>query len=295
MHEQFAPCSFLGDSVVLTKRQDIFSVLRVPGIDPECLDAAQLDHIVQRFEAALRILGPEYRVYQYILKRDSPELPTAEHPSPIILSRQEWLKERSEQLYSVELYLVILREKSLQDSGTARTLSAHLISRFSTRETLQASRKELDRQSELLTTAVSSLVVQLQDTVRPYVLDRVKTVGFLRRLVNYTPWKAGNGCRRPRLSSRSTNRAVERRVLAAVPGAGRLPDQGAVLVGTPGSDFLSFVARIALGPMRIYRLHGMEARGQSQDPERNRPQAPALSLRQDFHDVLPGQRATAAR
>ena len=46
MHEQFAPCSFLGDSVVLTKRQDIFSVLRVPGIDPECLDAEQLDHVV---------------------------------------------------------------------------------------------------------------------------------------------------------------------------------------------------------------------------------------------------------
>jgi len=190
MHEQFAPCSFVGESVVLTKRQDLFTVLRVPGIDPECLDLAQLDYIVRRFEAALRILGPEYRVYQYILKQDSPDLPVAEHPGPLAERRQEWLSARAADLFSVRLFLVVLRERRLQDVSTARTITGNLLSWFSAKQTLAVSRKELDREVELLSTAVHSLAVQLQDTARPVVLGRVETMSFLRRLVNCTPWKA---------------------------------------------------------------------------------------------------------
>ena len=76
MNELLAPCAFVSDSVVLTKRGDLFSVLRVSGVDPECWDAAQLEHLVQRFASALRILGTEYRLYQYLLKRDSPPMAT---------------------------------------------------------------------------------------------------------------------------------------------------------------------------------------------------------------------------
>jgi len=190
MHEQFAPCSFVGEFTVLTKRQDLFTVLRVPGIDPECLDTAQLNQIVQRFESSLRILGPEYRVYQYILKSDSPELPTSEHPGPITARREEWLNGRAADLFSVNLFLVVLRERTLHDISTARSVTGKLLSRFSTQQTMAVSRKELERDIELLTTAVNSLAVQLQDTARPHVLGRVETMGFLRRLANYTPWKA---------------------------------------------------------------------------------------------------------
>ncbi len=186
MHELLSPCAFVGEHVVLTKRQDLFSVLRVPGIDPECLDAAQLNHIVQRFEASLRIFGPEYRVYQYLLKRDSPELPNAEHRHPASVSRAEFLAGRAESLYSIELYVVVLRMRTLQDS----TMRAFL-SWFSVNQTMQVSRKELARESELLMNTVNSLVVQLQDTARPYVLGRADSMLFLRRLMNYTPWKAG--------------------------------------------------------------------------------------------------------
>ena len=186
MHELLAPCAFVGEQVVLTKRQDLFTVLRVPGIDPECLDLAQLDHIVQRFQSSLRILGPEYRVYQYILKRDSPELPSSERQHLITERRAEWLGNRAESLYSVELYLVVLRMRTFRDT-TVRSL----LSWFSAKQSMQVSRKELQRESELLTTAVNSLAVQLQDTTRPYVVSRVETMSFLRRLVNYTPWKSG--------------------------------------------------------------------------------------------------------
>ena len=184
MHEQFAPCSFIGDSVVLTKRQDLFTVLRVPGIDPECLDASQLTYIVQRFESSLRSLGPEYRIYQYILKRAAPELPSPEKPSPISARRAAWLGERADSLYSIELYMVVLRTRTLQDSSMRNVLS-----RFSTKQTLEISRVELSRESDALTTAVNSVVVQLQDTARPHVLGRRETMHFLQRLVNYTPWK----------------------------------------------------------------------------------------------------------
>ena len=83
MHELLAPCAFVGEYIVLTKRQDLFTVLRVPGTDPECLDIAVEPHCSAVSMALLRTLGPEYRVYQYILKRDSPELPRQEEQNTI--------------------------------------------------------------------------------------------------------------------------------------------------------------------------------------------------------------------
>ena len=55
---------------MLTKQHDIFSVIRIGGVDPECLDPEEIDHAAMRFESALRTLGPEFRVYQYALKRE---------------------------------------------------------------------------------------------------------------------------------------------------------------------------------------------------------------------------------
>jgi type IV secretory pathway VirB4 component len=123
MHQLLAPCAFAGEHVVLTKRQDLFTVLRVPGIDPECLDSAQLDYMAQRFAASMRILGPEYRVYQYILKRDSPELPSSPRRHPVAARRAEWLGDRAENLYSIELYWVVLRMRTFQDTSIRSFLS----------------------------------------------------------------------------------------------------------------------------------------------------------------------------
>ena len=70
VNELLAPAAFLTQTAVLTKQQDIFSVICIRGVDPECIDPEEIDHAAMRFESALRTLGPEFRVYQYALKRE---------------------------------------------------------------------------------------------------------------------------------------------------------------------------------------------------------------------------------
>src|SRR4051794_13295648 len=111
MHELLAPCAFFGDAV-LTKCGDLFFALRLAPIDPECLDPEAVATICHRVDAALRILGPEYRIYQYLLKRSNPELAlSGGFDEPLRESRARWLGQRREQLYSVHLFLVLLQTR----------------------------------------------------------------------------------------------------------------------------------------------------------------------------------------
>ena len=50
--------------------------------------------------------------------------------------------------------------------------------------------KDLDHARDMLAQAVTSFVVQLPDVVRARVLDKQGAYRFLRRLVNYAPYKA---------------------------------------------------------------------------------------------------------
>src|ERR1044072_2856905 len=74
MHELLAPLGFVSPSTVYTKAGDLFNVLRLRGVDTECLDLPAVTAVCQRFEATLRLFGPEYRLYQYMIKRDNPQV-----------------------------------------------------------------------------------------------------------------------------------------------------------------------------------------------------------------------------
>src|SRR3954452_8714719 len=53
MHELLAPCALVGEAV-LTKRGDVFTVLRISPVDPECLEPDAVAAICHRFDAVLR-------------------------------------------------------------------------------------------------------------------------------------------------------------------------------------------------------------------------------------------------
>ncbi len=179
-----APVWFLGKDLVLTKGGDVFQVLRLTGKDPECLEERDVEAIVQRFESALRTLGPEYIAYQYVFKRHSPVIPHSAE-DPVQRRRLEFLDGRARQMYDVGLYLVILRRRPLLE----KSWRANITAKLSVRKSLRIGREELRRHCDQLRVAVGSLVVQLKDTVNPAPLDRVATLEFLRALVNCTRWK----------------------------------------------------------------------------------------------------------
>jgi type IV secretion system protein TrbE len=105
-------CSFIDEHTFLTKSGDLGVVLKLQGIDYECLDHSEIDGFARRCEAALRSLTDEFRLYQYLLKRNKPEVPHREYRDlPIvdraIQGRMGFLQEKANGLYSLELYFIL--------------------------------------------------------------------------------------------------------------------------------------------------------------------------------------------
>src|SRR3989442_10114404 len=74
---------FIDDQAFLTKSGDVGVVLRAQGVHDECLTREQTDHVTQPLTLALRALDERCRLYQYVLKPESPESPHADVRHPI--------------------------------------------------------------------------------------------------------------------------------------------------------------------------------------------------------------------
>ena len=108
-------CSFVDKHTFLTKSGDLGVVFKAQGIDYECLDHSEMDAFTRRFEAALRTLTEEFRLYQYLLKRNSPAIPYREYRDLLVVYRAiqdriGFLHDKADSLYSLELYFVLIYE-----------------------------------------------------------------------------------------------------------------------------------------------------------------------------------------
>jgi type IV secretion system protein VirB4 len=200
MSELVAPWGFVDERVFLTKGGDLGLVLSVRGVDFECLDHSEIDAAARRFEAAVRTLGESFRLYQYILKRDHAEIPHGEYAAPVLRqaidNRIAYLRNKAEELYSVEIYFVVLYE-GWRD-GVAQGQWRRLLS--GTREALGAllwtGRRvglmagEIERARQILAGKVDAFVVQLRDSLPLQPLAKTEAFRFLHRLLNYAPHKS---------------------------------------------------------------------------------------------------------
>jgi len=189
---------FVDPQTFLTKSGDLGVLVEVRGLDYECLDAGQLNHVARRFEATLKVFDERFRVYQYLVKRDDPAIPCEDDAHEPVLqravaSRVAHLRAKAARLYSLDTYFVVLHERSQREQGLAEALSTaanrplsairNAFSRGRRSDTLGA---ELDRARETLTNRVDSFLIQLSDIVDARVLDKDEAFRFLRRLLNYS-------------------------------------------------------------------------------------------------------------
>ena len=75
---------FWNQTSFLTKSGDLGMVLAVHGIDYESLDRKAQDYAVKRLEAALKIFGPGFHLYQYLFKSNRPDIPFAQYDDPVV-------------------------------------------------------------------------------------------------------------------------------------------------------------------------------------------------------------------
>src|SRR5712691_6614381 len=105
---------FVDDQTFLTKAGHVGLVFRLAGVDDEGLDEAERQHVVHRFEAALRVLDEHCRVYQYLCKHRVDPIEAAVCDDPVvndaIQHRVAFLNGHRDELYDVELYLVLVYE-----------------------------------------------------------------------------------------------------------------------------------------------------------------------------------------
>src|SRR5713226_9947774 len=203
LNENISVFGFLDEHTFLTKAGDVGVVLRVEGVDYECLDSTEVDNLTKRLEAAFKLFYPKFRVYQYLFKSNHPTIPYTKHENPIVQTaiedRLRYFENKSAQLYSVEIYYVILfegfRYKTSVVQSAAKLFSVpnlackELRALFSTEKQAVLVLDEIETAQNALQRRVENFILQLNDFVQVELLDKKEAFRVLRKLVNVAPQK----------------------------------------------------------------------------------------------------------
>jgi type IV secretion system protein VirB4 len=194
---------YIDDHTFLTKAGDLGVVLELTGIDYEGLDGPQMDYRTKRLEAALKLLGPGYRVYQILFKRNYPSIPHYEYENPVvnaaIAGRVRHFEARADRLFTIQIYYVILyqrfRHKTDFFSAIAKlprspsTAFRELQGLFSAEKQIKLVLSAIDRAHKPLRRTADNFALQLGDFVDVRLLPKGESFIVLKRLLNFDPRK----------------------------------------------------------------------------------------------------------
>jgi type IV secretion/conjugal transfer VirB4 family ATPase len=190
---------FLDENAFLTKTGDVGVVLEVSGVDYECLDDDTIDALTKRLESALRVFDENYRVYQYVFKRNQAAIPHKLCGNPVVdaavRNRVSYLADKADRLYSLSLHFVVL----LEGSPSAETLAslaaespkhpksvlADLRAWFSTNAQVVRLDRDFSRGHAALSQKIRSFVVQVSDFVAVRALPKQEAFRVLKRTLNF--------------------------------------------------------------------------------------------------------------
>lgn len=206
LNEQVPLWGFLDDYTFVTKPGDVGVVLRVEGIDYECLDGAEIDYFTERFERAVKLFDPKYRIYQYLFRRNGVPVPHQSYSNPVVAAasraRMDYFARKGGDLYSVDTYFVVLFEGFRYDAsmlaalrkfehGLAAGLGA-IRSQLSSQRQSVLIASELEAAQRQLMQKVHGFIANLQDVVNVELAEKAEAFRVLSRLVNVDPAKADN-------------------------------------------------------------------------------------------------------
>jgi len=194
---------FWNDDVYITKSGDLGIVLRVRGVDYESLDQAAQEYAVKRLEAALKIFGPGFHVYQYLFKTNRPQIPFQSYDDPIVQAavnqRKHFFDSKLDALFEVEIFYAIVIEGTRSKTGVTAALKRlatdpmaglrELKAQFSNDKTKVLLREHIEADLLKLEQRANSFIRQLADFLPIDVLQRDDCFRFFRRLLNYDLWR----------------------------------------------------------------------------------------------------------
>jgi type IV secretion system protein VirB4 len=204
--EQCSVFSFINEWCFITKNGAVGLAIESEGIDYECLDQRDLDNATRRLEAAFKLFGPEFRVYQYLFKSHFEPEPSRDYGNPVVQraeqERARYFAEKSEEMFSIRLYYVLLYQGT--SSATKMTLSKavgsflnqgfsagskNLRTLFSAKKEIVLVEDEIDQSATIVLRQANSFVSHLSDLTEIKLLKKQDAFRMLRRVFNVDPSK----------------------------------------------------------------------------------------------------------
>src|ERR1700674_870003 len=203
LSEQINLYGFIGPHVFLTKSGEVGVILEVRGVDYECLDDASIDGFTKRLESALKLFDENYRLYQYLFKRNNEAIPYQLYDSSIvdaaIKNRIAYLRGKADTLFSLAVYYVVLYEgfQTSQKLGGAlaefpknpKKALADLRAHFSGQKQLVILGEHVSNAQAGLLQKARSFILQVSDFLAVRMLDKGEAFRVLKRTLNFHPDK----------------------------------------------------------------------------------------------------------
>jgi type IV secretion/conjugal transfer VirB4 family ATPase len=202
-NEQVNLYGFVDSHVFLTKTGDLGVILEVRGVDYECLDENTLDGLTKRLESALKLFDDNYRIYQYLFKRNNETIPYKLYGNPVvdtaIKNRIGFFAAKAGTLFSLSIYYVIFFEgfrytRSLGSSLLEipkRPVKAlgELRAHFSSRKQVFLLDREITKGQASLLQKIESFILQVSDFLPVRLLDKQEAFLILKKTLNFAPEK----------------------------------------------------------------------------------------------------------
>ena len=194
---------FWNQGIFLTKSGDLGLVLKVRGVDYESLDQKAQEYAVKRLEAAMKVFGPGFHVYQYLFKTSRPTIPFQTYGDPIVNAaveqRKEFFAQKLDCLFDVEIFYAVVIEGARSKTGITAALAqilfdpaaamGELKAQFSNDKMKVLLREQIEADLLKLEQRTQSFSRQVADFVQIEVLQQDQCFCFLRRLLNYDSWR----------------------------------------------------------------------------------------------------------
>src|SRR5579864_7755263 len=202
-NEQVNLYGFIDSNVFLTKSGELGVILEVRGVDYECLDDASLDGLTNRLESALKLFDENYRIYQYLFKRNNETIPYKLYDNPVvdaaIKNRIAYLASKADTLFSLSVYYAVLyRESEAANklAGVLREFSkspkrgfAELTAQLSAKKQVLVLGEHVERAQSVLLQKARSFILQVSDFLAVRILDKQEAFRVLKRTLNFDPQK----------------------------------------------------------------------------------------------------------
>jgi len=203
LNEQINLFGFIDSHAFLTKSGDVGVILEVHGVDYECLDGNALDTLTKRLESTFRLFDSNFRVYQYLFKRNHETIPHKQYANPVvnaaIKNRLRYFEQKADSLYSLRVYYVILFEgfwhkqallKSVADFPKNPRKALHEIrAALCSRKQVALLNTELSKALATLHQKVRGFILQVSDFVRIDLLPKQEAFRVFKRTLNFAPLK----------------------------------------------------------------------------------------------------------